>query len=148
MLSKSILSVCAGAVLLSLAYPLRAGGVGPLVLTQVHGRVQIKPLYPSCILRLRTADGYGPPQRLADGWQPARPGELIGDFLLRTGPRSWAHLHGDWGCLDSDSLAHIDSGDEFAVTVKRGRVSAVDGRRGPALGKSWWLPAGGAVQAR
>src|SRR5258708_6066981 len=119
MLSKVIVSICVGLFLLSLAPVSFAGGVGPLVLTEVHGRVQIKPLYRSCTIRLRTGSSFGRPQRLTNHWQPARPGELIGAFLLRTGPRSWVHLHGRLGCLDSNSLVHIDSGDEFEVTVKR-----------------------------
>jgi hypothetical protein len=84
-------------------------------------------------MALEPARGYA-----VGRWQPARTGELVGTYLLRTGPRSWAHLNAG-GCVDSNSLVHIESVADFIIRVRRGQVSAADGKRGEGLPKSWWL---------
>ena len=107
--------------LLGAPSPSSAGG-NVVRITAIRGRVEIKPL-----------EGGG-------SWRRAELGELQGTFLLRTGPRSWAHLQeaGAWrprrldrGCVDANSLLRVGSwGCGFQIEVLRGRISAVDGRRG------------------
>jgi hypothetical protein len=116
-----------------------AGGGGPVAITGIGGKVEVKPLTPDTEWRPLTRDGRVPYRRLRNGWQCAKPGELVGTFLLRTGPRSWVHLNSTFGCVDSDSLIHIDSGSDFLVTIRRGQISAVDGKRGKRLARGGWL---------
>jgi hypothetical protein len=110
------------ATVLAGAAATEAGGPG-MGLSMLHGTVEIKPV------------GAGE-------WQRAQPGELLGTYLVRTGPRSWAHLR-DYaaedkaqamvGCLDANSLVRVRSSCGFDIEVLRGRISAIDGRPGKAL---------------
>ena len=144
----------AALVTLSLAAnPVSAGG-NFVVITAIHGWVEMKPLRPGA------------------RWMRAKPGVLGGAYLLRTGPRSWVHLaaRGDgsvraagqteplayrawarraqraargeanledleFGCVDGGSLIRVLSTGTLKVEVLRGQVSAVDGRRGRGLGR-------------
>jgi hypothetical protein len=145
--------VSRAAVLITLslaANPVSAGG-NFVVITAIHGRVEMKPLRPGA------------------HWMRAKPGLLGGAYLLRTGPRSWVHLaaRGDgsvraagktaplhawaqraqraargenpgdleFGCVDGGSLIRVVSTGTLKVEVLRGQVSAVDGRRGRSLGR-------------
>jgi hypothetical protein len=109
------------------ALPASAGGGGPLVISRISGRAEIKPLDRAEYWR----DGgerwkivpIGPRGR----WRPVETAGIDGTCLLRTGPRSWVHLQGRW-CVDPNSLIRIESGSDFRIVVLRGRVSAVDGR--------------------
>ena len=67
-------------------------------------------------------------------WVPAKIGTLDGGpFLVRTGPNSYAHLLGDFRCLDANSLIRINRDSEASIDVLRGQMSAVDGKRGKSL---------------
>ncbi len=112
----------------------RAGGGGPLKITRVHGRVEVEPL---------TADvsywSEGKQVGKVGRWTPVRAGYVVGTFLMRTGPRrvpaerAAAHLQWRQMCLDPNSMIRVESYADFGIRVLRGRISAVDGRRGPAL---------------
>ena len=85
-------------------------------ITNVHGDVQV---------RL---------DRPGSRWQPAKLGSLDGGpYLLRTGSGSYAHLLGDFRCLDANSLIRINHDSEASIDVLRGQMSAVDGKRGKSL---------------
>lgn len=56
-----------------------------------------------------------------------------GPYLLRTGAHSYAHLHGNFRCVDAGSLIRIDFDSEASIDVLCGQMSAVDGKRGPSL---------------
>lgn len=113
--------------------PLHAGrpGVG---LAGIRGTVEIRSLAP------------GSP------WRRAKPGELLGTYLLRTGPRSSVHLQQyavevyrkrrPWGasprsvaCVDSNSVVRIQSNCGYQVQLLRGRISAADGKPGKSIGR-------------
>jgi hypothetical protein len=117
------------AAMLSLPVPAAAGGGGPVVITQTHGRVLLRPI------DFRTGRPTG-------RWRPAPKGGLLGTYLLRTGRGSWSHLDlpfrilggGEWkyvgaACVDSGSTVRIDSYADSTVEVLRGRISPADGRR-------------------
>jgi hypothetical protein len=53
--------------------------------------------------------------------------------LLRTGPRSYAHLLGNFRCLDANSLIRINHDSEASIDVLRGQMSVVDGKQGKSL---------------
>jgi hypothetical protein len=96
--------------------PASAGGRYPMRITKVYGDVQV---------RL---------DQLGSRWQPAKLGTLDGGpYLLRTGPRSYAHLFGDFRCLDANSVIRINHDSEASIDVLRGQMSAVDGKRGKSL---------------
>ncbi len=121
---------------LLLTAPTHAGGPSAAI-TRIHGDVDIRPLQRGCKYRRFPPGAAMQIERFAPGlhWRRAKLGELGGTFLVRTGPRSSVHLNGDLGCVDSNSLVRIDSGCGFAIKVLRGKVSAVDGRSGPSLGR-------------
>ncbi len=102
-----------------IAAPVGAGGGGgryPMNITKVQGRVEV---------RLERAGNH---------WRTAKTGSLLGGpYLLRTGSRSYAHLFGKFRCLDANSLIRINFDSEASIDVLRGRMSAVDGRRGRRL---------------
>jgi len=119
---RRICLLAAVAAVLLPSPPAGAGGGGePLVVTAVHGRAEMR--YPG-----------GP-------WRPAKRGEVMGRIYLRTGRGSWVHVRCMAGraCVDSRSLVRIDSGCGARVEALRGRLSAVDGRRGPSLGRVVWF---------
>jgi len=116
---KSLLLGLGAAVCLYVASPAQAGGIGQVVITGLHGRVEIKPLHPG------------------GRWQRAKIGGLQGMYLLRTGPRSWVHLGNTKACVDSNTLLFIGSGSDSEIKVRRGRVSAIDGKRGKRLTQLW-----------
>src|SRR5207249_2443652 len=105
-------------------------------ITRLRGDVEIRPLQPGCEYR-RCPPGAREVQiePFAPGrhWRKPKLGELTGSFLVRTGARSSMRLNGNLGCVDSNSLVRIDSGCGFSIKVLRGRISAVDGRRGRSL---------------
>jgi hypothetical protein len=104
------------AALFIAATPTHAGGRYPMYITKVHGDVQIRPAEPG------------------SRWQKAKLGMLLGGpYLLRTGPRSYAHLSGKFRCVDSGSLIRINFDTEASIEVLRGQMSAVDGKRGESL---------------
>ena len=126
MLSRFWLIGAGLAAFLGTSSPTSAGG-NSVAITEVRGRVEIKPLQPG---------GH---------WSRAKPGLIVGTLLLRTGPRSWAHLEerGGWmprrfnrGCVDARSLIRVESSCGFGVEVLRGQISAVDGKRGKILFKT------------
>ena len=122
-------------LILVAAAPVRAGGAGPLELRAMRGTVEIKPLQPTEYWWTTPGIRTWPRgrQRLKIGkWQPARAGDLVGTFLLRTGMRSWVHLQGKSFCVDPNSLLRIESAADYGIQVLRGRVSAADGKRGNA----------------
>jgi hypothetical protein len=103
--------------------PAVAGGPG-VGIEKLHGTAEIRPL------------GRGA------RWRRAKPGELTGAYLLRTGPRSWAHLREygapkpeSKGCVDARSLLRIRSNCGYRIEVLRGKVSAADGKQGKSLFK-------------
>jgi hypothetical protein len=98
------------------ATPASAGGRYPMYLTKVHGDVQIR------------LDKPG------SRWQKPKLGALDGGpYLLRTGARSYAHLNRTFRCVDSNSVIRINLDSEASIDVLRGRMSAVDGKRGKSL---------------
>ena len=102
------------------ATPAHAGGRYPLYITKISGDV-----------RIRTDE---PGSR----WRKAKLGALDGGpFLLCTGRNSYAHLHGKFRCVDSDSLIRINRDSEASIDVLRGQMSAVDGKRGRSLPDSF-----------
>jgi hypothetical protein len=102
--------------LLAVTSPARAGGRYPLSITQVYGDVQVRLDQPG------------------SRWQKPKLGALMGGtYLLRTGPHSYAHLSGQFRCVDSDSLIRIHFDSEASIDVLRGQMSAVDGKRGKSL---------------
>lgn len=108
------------------------GGGGPVVLNRWHGGVQIKPLESGSYFR----KAYGNPNiALKRGWQPVMRGEYVGSFLLRTAKGAWAHLNEKGACLDGSSLLMVQSFADVELVLRRGRISAVDGKRGPALAR-------------
>ena len=126
MLSRFWLIGVGLAAFLGASSPASAGG-NSLAITKVRGRVEIKPLQP------------------AGHWSRAKPGPIVGTYLLRTGPHSWAHLveRGGWvpcrfnrGCVDARSLVRVESSCGFRLDVLRGQISAVDGKRGKSLFKT------------
>ena len=91
------------------------GGRYPMRLTKIHGDVQVR------------LDKPG------SRWQKAKLGELMGGpWLLRTGKHSYAHLF-NIRCVDSRSIVRIEWDSEASITVVKGQMSAVDGRRGKSL---------------
>lgn len=111
------------AALLGVPAPTNAGGPG-VGIVRIHGTAEIK--------------------SLAGGgrWRPAKRGELVGAYLLRTGPRSWVHLRdfaaprsarSNVGCVDPGSVVRIESNCGYRIEVLQGKVSAVDGRWGRSL---------------
>jgi len=116
---KSVLLGLGMAVCLGAASPAKSGGIGQVVIAKLHGRVEIKPL------------------QAGGRWQRAKPSTLQGMYMLRTGPRSWVHLGNTKGCVDSNSLVFIGSGSDSEIKVRRGRVSAIDGKRGKRLTRLW-----------
>ena len=93
-----------------------AGGRYPLRISKVHGEVQMRLDQPG------------------SRWRPAKVGTLDGGpYLLRTGPHSYAHLEGNFRCLDANSLIRINRDSEASIDVLRGQMSAVDGKRGKSL---------------
>ena len=124
--SKLWLVAACLAAYLRAASPANAGG-NSVVITEVRGTVEMKPIRP---------EGH---------WSRAKPGLIVGAYLLRTGPRSRAHLEerGGWlprrfnrGCVDARSLVRVESSCGFRLDVLRGQISAVDGKRGKSLFKS------------
>jgi hypothetical protein len=130
----------AALALLASLLPATAGGAGPLTISAVRGTVEASALEPGA--------AYGEPKSPKGGmlpsnlkfreltpgrWSRVGPGTLGGSLLLRTGPKSWAHLQGGRWCVDPNSLVRIESAADFGIEVLRGRVSAVDGRRGKRL---------------
>jgi hypothetical protein len=104
------------AAMLMVVTPTNAGGRYPMRITKVHGDVQVR----------LAVNG--------SRWQPAKLGTLEGvTYLLRTGPRSYAHLLGDFRCVDANSLLRINYDSEASIDVLRGQMSAVDGKRGKSL---------------
>jgi hypothetical protein len=111
------------------AHPVDAGGrYGMVALGRTHGRVEIKLLKPG------------------SQWRPARPGEELPPngttAMLRTGRGSWAHIlvgRRAHRCVDSGSLVRINWDSEASIDVLRGKMSAVDGRRGKSL-RDYWGP--------
>lgn len=141
---KRIWIIAAAAGIFFPATAMGAGGPGAIV-TAIHGQAEIKPLEQGGKLwyrgRLWTSR-YGKSETFASGssWRRAKRGELEGTFLIRTGPRSWVHLrhnNRDVACLESNSLVRIRSGCGFEVEVIRGHASAIDGRLGPWLTRSF-----------
>jgi hypothetical protein len=106
------------------------GGGGPIAINEWHGRAQVRAVGPHCVYRAKYG---GPVVALSKSWQPLRKGEYIGEFLLRTGSHGWVHLNGRGACVDSNSLVAIESAADIGIQVKRGRISAADGKRGPAI---------------
>jgi hypothetical protein len=109
----------AGIALVLLLWPapaVLAGGRYPLSLTELHGDVQVRRELPGT------------------AWQKAKLGPLEhGTYLVRTGPRAYAHISGKFRCLDADSLIRINLDSEASIDVLRGQISAVDGKRGKSL---------------
>jgi hypothetical protein len=104
------------AAMLMAAAPANAGGRYPMYLSQVQGSVEVR------------LDKPG------SRWQKPKLGALEGGtYLLRTGPRSYAHLNGKFRCVDSNSLIRINFDSEASIDVLRGQMSAVDGKRGKSL---------------
>jgi hypothetical protein len=104
------------ATILIAATPAEAGGRYPIRVSHIHGDVQVR------------LDKPG------SRWEKAKLGSLDGGpFLLRTGPRSYAHLQGKFRCVDSNSLIRINRDSEASIDVLRGQMSAVDGKRGKSL---------------
>jgi hypothetical protein len=98
------------------ATPANAGGRYPMYLSEVHGNVEVR------------LDKPG------SRWQKPKLGSLDGGpYLLRTGPRSYAHLNGKFRCVDANSLIRINRDSEASIDVLRGQMSAVDGKRGKSL---------------
>jgi hypothetical protein len=112
------------------AGPASAGGGGPLVISRVSGRAEIKPLDRAEYWRDGGQRWKKEPIGPRGRWRPVETGGIVGTCLLRTGPRSSVHLVGKEWCVDPNSLIRIESGSDFRVVVLRGRVSAVDGKRG------------------
>ena len=93
-----------------------AGGRYPIHITKIYGDVQIRP------------------DKSGSRWEKAKLGSLTGGpYLLRTGPNSYAHLHGAFRCVDAGSLIRINFDSEASIDVLRGQMSAVDGERGKSL---------------
>jgi len=104
------------AALFFAAVPAEAGGRYPIYITKVYGTVETR------------ADVPG------SHWRKATLGDLAGGtYLLRTGPNSYAHLNGNFRCVDSQSLIRINFDSEASIDVLRGQMSAVDGKRGKSL---------------
>ena len=105
------------------AAPANAGGRYPMRITAIHGDVQVRLAKPGT------------------RWQNAGLGDLEGGtYLLRTGPRSYAHLLGDFRCVDANSLIRINHDSEASIDVLRGQMSAVDGKRGKSLPDDLSIP--------
>jgi hypothetical protein len=111
------------AALVGMVGPTRAGGRGPLNVTAVHGKVEVKDL--------ASNREQGWPVR--PGWRRVKRGAVLRGVLLRTGPRSWVHLDRPRVCVDANSLLRIHLDSEASIDVLRGQMSAVDGRRGESL---------------
>jgi hypothetical protein len=115
------------------AFPASAGGAGPLVVSRVSGKVEVKPLDRAEYWRVGgnrwKRERIGPVGR----WRALETGGIVGTCLVRTGPRSWMRLAGKTWCVDPHSLVRVESGADFRIVVLRGRVSAVDGKRGKSL---------------
>jgi hypothetical protein len=109
------------------------GGSGPVKISRFHGQALIKPIGNDCIFR---ADIESPEVRLEPKWTSVRKGEYLGEFLLKTGSGSWVHLNERAACVEGDSRLRISSGSDIDVVVERGRLTAVDGRKGPAICKA------------
>lgn len=122
------------AALCGAASPSYAGGPG-VGLGAIRGTVEIRSLAPG------------------SKWRKAKPGELLGTFLLRTGPRSSVHLQQyefevyrkqgppcgvkprAVACVDGNSLVRIESRCGYQVRVLQGRISAADGKPGKSIGR-------------
>jgi hypothetical protein len=108
------------AAMLLAVVPANAGGRYPMRITEVHGDVEVRLEQPG------------------SRWKPAKLGSLDGGpYLLRTGPRSYAHLLGKFRCVDANSLIRINRDSEASIDVLRGQMSAVDGKRGKSLPDDW-----------
>lgn len=122
-----------GLLSLAGALPATAGGAGPLTIEEVRGQVTIKPLdqakYWGVDKRYPRSGSVGPVGR----WRSAAIGNIVGKYLLRTGPRSRVHLQDGKWCVDANSLLLVDSAADFGITVLRGQVSEADGKRGKRL---------------
>jgi hypothetical protein len=97
---------------------------------RVHGTVEVR--------ELKEGKAVG-------AWRPVKVVQIVGPhFLLRTGPRAWAHVnfHPEGvpvpRCVDGGSLIRVDRDAKdpriwVRIHVLRGQLSAVDGRRGKSL---------------
>jgi hypothetical protein len=104
------------AAMLVTAAPVEAGGRYPLSITKVGGDVQVRLIAPG------------------SRWKKANAGmQLDGPYLLRTGPRSYAHLQGNFRCVDANSLIQINHDSEASIDVLSGQMSAVDGKPGKSM---------------
>jgi hypothetical protein len=113
---KHYLFAIALAALLVPATPADAGGRYPMYITRIHGNVEIRLDQPG------------------SRWRKAKPGaQSGGPYLLRTGPKSYAHLNRTFRCVDAGSLIRINLDTEASIDVLRGQMSAVDGKRGKSL---------------
>ena len=98
------------------ATPANGGGRYPMYITKINGDVQV---------RLEESGSR---------WKKAKLGMLTGGpYLLRTGRNSYAHLGGNFRCVDAESLIRINFDSEASIDVLRGQMSAVDGKRGKSL---------------
>jgi hypothetical protein len=114
-MKTSQLGIAITAMLIAAA-PARAGGRYPMRITELHGNVQV---------RLTKGGSH---------WRPAKLGTLErGTYLLRTGRGSYAHLLGNFRCVDANSLVRINWDSEASIDVLSGQMSAVDGKRGKSL---------------
>jgi hypothetical protein len=114
-MKPSLLGIAFAATLIA-ATPAIAGGRYPMYLSEVHGDVEVRLDQPG------------------SRWQKPKLGALMGGtYLLRTGPRSYAHLNRNFRCVDSNSLIRIHFDSEASIDVLRGQMSAVDGKRGKSL---------------
>jgi len=134
-----LVGVCLVA-LLGAPAPTGAGGAGPLALTRISGVVEIKLLvdggeywHQRAGSDRRVIESLGPVGR----WKRAKTGDIVGTFLLRTGPRSWVHLDHRLWCVDANSLVRIESYADYGIEVLRGQVSRADGRRGKPVFKKF-----------
>jgi hypothetical protein len=109
--------------LLGTCGPAGAGGRGPLYVTAVHGKVEVKDL-PS---------NRGQVAKVRPGWRSVKPGDPLQGVLLRTGCRSWVHLDRPRVCVDAGSLLRINLDTEASIDVLHGQMSALDGRPGKSL---------------
>jgi hypothetical protein len=115
MKTNQLLGIALGITLIAVT-PANAGGRGPMYVSKIHGDVQVR------------LDKPG------SRWHKPKIGSLDGgQYLLRTGPHSYAHLNGKFRCVDSNSLIRINADSEASIDVLRGQMSAVDGKRGKSL---------------
>ena len=116
MKTRQLILGVAFAALPMAAAPVNAGGRYPVYISEIHGDVQI-----------RLA-------KQGSRWEKPKLGALMGGpYLLRTGPHSYAHLNDKFRCVDANSLIRINFDTEASIDVRRGQMSAVDGKRGKSL---------------